>query len=130
MSGSRARTVSFTVSGVTEPDATGLSPAAIGPDDAPPHAGQVVRRVLLRRNIVIDAETAQLVAAAVQAALQAGAPSRPSGRARVFPPRIASRCPDTGFALARWSSSAVLPTPGSPHTELAGVLSSRLACTR
>jgi len=38
------------------------------------HAGQVVRRVLLRRNIAIDAETAQLVAAAVQAALQAGAP--------------------------------------------------------
>jgi hypothetical protein len=61
---------------VTEPDATGPSPA-IGPRDAPPHAGQVVRRVLLRRNIVIDAETAQLVAAAVQAALQAGAPSRP-----------------------------------------------------
>jgi hypothetical protein len=63
---------------VTEPDATGPF-AAIGPDDAPPHAGQVVRRVLLRRNIVIDAETAHLVAAAVQAALQAGAPSR--GRA-------------------------------------------------
>ena len=60
---------------MTEPDATGPSPA-VGPDDAPPHAGQVVRRVLLRRNIVIDAETAQLVAAAVQAALQAGAPSR------------------------------------------------------
>ena len=44
--------------------------------DTPPHAGQVVRRVLLRRNIAIDAETAQLVAAAVQAALQAGAPSQ------------------------------------------------------
>ena len=44
--------------------------------DAPPHAGQVVRRILLRRNIVIDAETAQLVADAVQAALQEGAPSR------------------------------------------------------
>jgi hypothetical protein len=28
------------------------------------HAGQVVRRVLLRRNIVIDAETAHLVVAA------------------------------------------------------------------
>ena len=41
--------------------------------------GQVVRRVLLRRNIVIDAETAQLVAAAVQAALQAGVPSHPPG---------------------------------------------------
>jgi hypothetical protein len=61
---------------VTELDATGPSPAVIGPDEAPPHAGQVVRRVLLRRNIVIDAETARLVAAAVQAALQNGAPSR------------------------------------------------------
>ena len=50
------------------------------PQDAPRHAGQVVRRVLLRRNIVIDAETAQLVAAAVQAALQTGAPSRPPRR--------------------------------------------------
>jgi hypothetical protein len=60
-------------------------PAAIGPHDAPPHAGQVVRRVLLRRNIVIDAETARLVAAAVQAALQAGAPSRPPRRARRAP---------------------------------------------
>ena len=47
---------------------------AADPQDAPRHAGQVVRRVLLRRNIVIDAETAQLVAAAVQAALQADAP--------------------------------------------------------
>ena len=59
---------------------TGTPGATIGPQDAPPHAGQVVRRVLLRRNIVIDAETAQLVAAAVQAALQAGAPSRPPRR--------------------------------------------------
>ena len=41
---------------------------AADPQDAPRHAGQVVRRVLLRRNIVIDAETAQLVADAVQAA--------------------------------------------------------------
>jgi hypothetical protein len=73
VSGSRARTLSSTVPGVTEPDATGPSPATR-------HAGQVVRRVLLRRNIVIDAETAQLVAAAVQAALRAGAPSRPPRR--------------------------------------------------
>jgi hypothetical protein len=68
---------------VTEPDAPGLSPspaAAAGPHDALPYAGQVVRRVLLRRNIVIDAETAQLVAAAVQAALQTGTPSRWPGR--------------------------------------------------
>jgi hypothetical protein len=53
---------------------------AAGPRDAPRYAGQVVRRVLLRRNIAIDAETAQLVADAVQAALQAGAPSRPLRR--------------------------------------------------
>ena len=59
---------------------------AADPQDATRHAGQVVRRVLLRRNIVIDAETAQLVAAAVQAALQSGAPSqRPRRRPRVPP---------------------------------------------
>jgi hypothetical protein len=85
VSSSRARTVSSTVPGVTEPDATGPSPGAVGPRDAPPHAGRVVRRVLLRRNIVIDAETAQLVAAAVQAALRAGTPSRPPRRARRAP---------------------------------------------
>ena len=87
--------------GVTEPDATGPSPATIGPRDAPPHAGQVVRRMLLRRNIVIDAETAQLVAAAVQAALQ---PVRPPGRraeAGVFPPPTASRCSDNGSCPGR-----------------------------
>ena len=53
---------------------------AAGLQNAPRHAGQVVRRVLLRRNIAIDPETAQLVAAAVQAALQAGRPSRPPRR--------------------------------------------------
>ena len=53
---------------------------ADSPQDPPRHAGRVVRRVLLRRNIAIDAETAQLVAAAVQVALQAGAPSRPPRR--------------------------------------------------
>ena len=56
------------------------------PQDASRHAGQVVRRVLLRRNIAIDAETAQLVADAVQAALRAGAPSRPPRRRRRVPP--------------------------------------------
>jgi hypothetical protein len=59
-----------------------VPPAAIGPRDAPRHAGQVVRRVLLRRSMVVDGETAHLVAAAVQAALQAGAPSRPLDRGR------------------------------------------------
>jgi CHASE2 domain-containing sensor protein len=67
------------------PDAPGPRRAAIGSQDAPLHAGQVVRRVLLRRNIVIDVETAQLVVAAVQAALQAGAPSRPPRRSRRVP---------------------------------------------
>ena len=64
---------------------------AAEPQDAPRHAGQVVRRVLLRRNIAVDAETAQLVAA-VQAALQAGAPSRPTRR-RPRAPATASEPP-------------------------------------
>jgi hypothetical protein len=59
---------------------------AAGPQDAPRHAGQVVRRVLLRRNIVIDPETALLVATAVQAALQASTPSRPPRRRPRVPP--------------------------------------------
>jgi hypothetical protein len=51
--------------------------------------------VLLRRNIVIDAETAQLVAAAVQTALQAVAPPAVGADARAFlPPTTASRCSD------------------------------------
>jgi hypothetical protein len=76
----------FYSSGVTVlRDATGPRLATIGPDDAAPHAGQVVRRVLLRRNIAIDSETAQLVVAAVQAALQAGAPSGPPRRRRRIP---------------------------------------------
>jgi len=53
---------------------------ADSPQDPPRHVGHVVRRVLLRRNIAIDAETAQLVAGAVQAALQPAAPSRPPRR--------------------------------------------------
>ena len=61
---------------------------ADNPQDTPRHAGHVVRRMLLRRNIAIDAETAQLVAAAVQAALQVGAPSRP--------PRRGARVPAAG----------------------------------
>ena len=67
--------------------------------DAPRHAGQVVRRVLLRRNIAIDAETAQLVAA-VQATLQAGAPSR---RSRRRPQARPSRNNGT-VSGATWSS--------------------------
>ena len=57
---------------------------AAGPAGRARRAGQVVRRVPLRRNIALDAETAQL-AAAVQTALQAGAPSQPPRRALVFP---------------------------------------------
>ena len=71
----------------------GPYPVTVCPEDVPRHAGRVVRRMLLRRNIVIDAETAQLVAAAVQAALDASAPPARRGGARVFPP-AASRCSD------------------------------------
>ena len=60
-------------------------------------AGQVVRRVLLRRNIAIDAETAEL-AAAVQAALRADAPSRPPRRRRRAPPPPAPLCSDPAGA--------------------------------
>ena len=64
---------------------------ADSPQDPPRHAGHAVRRVLLRRNIAIDAETAQLVAAAVQAALQAGASSRPPRRRPRVPPADCER---------------------------------------
>ena len=64
------------------------------PQDPPQHAGHVVRRALLRRNIAIDAETAQLVAAAVQAALQPGTPSGRRADVRAFPPPTVSRCSD------------------------------------
>ena len=56
------------------------------PQDPPRHAGQVVRRVLLRRNIAVDPETAQLVAAAVQAVLQGGTLSRRPRRGPRVPP--------------------------------------------
>jgi hypothetical protein len=51
---------------------------AAEPQEAPPHAGQVVRCVLLRPNIAVDVETAQLVAAAVQAAVTLGDPPEQS----------------------------------------------------
>jgi hypothetical protein len=73
VSGNRAKTVSAAVP-VRPCSAMPpvLASPPTGPDDAAPHAGQVVRRALLRRNIAIDSETAQLAADAVQAALQAG----------------------------------------------------------
>ena len=71
---------------------------ADGLQDAPRHAGQVVRRVLLRRNIAIDPETAQLVADAVQAALRADAPSRPPRQRRRVPPPTAPLCSDPAGA--------------------------------
>ena len=71
---------------------------ADGLQDASRHAGQVVRRVLLRRNIAVDAETAQLVADAVQAALRAGAPARPPRRRRRVPPPAAPPCSDPAGA--------------------------------
>ena len=83
---------------------------ADGLQDAPRHAGQVVRRVLLRRNIAIDAETAQLVADAVQAALRAGAPSRPRRRRRV--PRRLRPSVLTWQARASWRRSQDDGAPG------------------
>ena len=58
---------------------------ADGLQDVSRHAGQVVRRVLLR-NIAVDAETAQLVADAVQAAAPAPAcpPPPPANCAPLF----------------------------------------------
>jgi hypothetical protein len=51
-------------------------------NDVTRHAGRVVRRVLLRRNIAVDPETAQLVADAVQAVLQDSPPFTPPRRRR------------------------------------------------
>jgi hypothetical protein len=59
---------------------------ADSPQDPSRHASRVVRRVLLRRNISVDAETALLVVAAVQAALQVGKPSRPPRQGPSVPP--------------------------------------------
>lgn len=53
--------------------------------DVTRHAGLVVRRVLLRRNVAVDPETAQLVADAVQAVLQASPPLAPARRRRPAP---------------------------------------------
>ena len=71
---------------------------ATDPQDAPRHAGQVVRRVLRRRNIAIDAETAQLVAAAAQTALRAVRPPGSRAEGRVFLPPAASGCSDMAAA--------------------------------
>ena len=86
----------------------------------------VVRRVLLRRNLVIDAETAQLVSAAVQAALRAGAPSRRRAGADVDPLPTASRssdgrsCPERkDETLLSWLMAAGLAAKRSPHTRAA-----------
>ena len=81
---------------------------AIGPQDTSRHAGQVVRRVLLRRNIAIDAETAQLVAAA-QAALQTGAPSRPPRRVPACSRRrLRLRCSDIAPAIRSRACSCLI----------------------
>jgi hypothetical protein len=84
----------------------------------------VVRRVLLRRNIAVDAETVQLVAAAVQAALQADAPSRLARRR--------PRAPATGSESLFWPGidrsiagqapcSSPKPVPGPPRSKVSMV---------
>jgi hypothetical protein len=69
---------------------------AADPQDTPRHAGRVVRRVLLRRNIVIDTETAQLVPEAPPSRRRFRAVHPPGRRdeARAFLLPIASRCSD------------------------------------
>ena len=47
---------------------------AAEPQEAPPHAGQVVRCVLLCLNTAVDVETAQLVAAAAEVVVTLGDP--------------------------------------------------------
>jgi hypothetical protein len=74
---------------------------AAGPQDTPRHAAQVVRRVLLRRNIAIDAETAQLVPPPSR---PRSSPLRPPGHhadAHAAPPPGASRCSDSAPAPGR-----------------------------
>jgi hypothetical protein len=96
---------------------------AADPQDTLRHAGLVVRHVLLRRNIVIDAETAQLVAAPSRRRFR---PVRPPGHRaedRAFLLPIASRCSDAppgllasfgagdtfGEAAARLPAEAICP---------------------
>jgi len=69
---------------------------AAGPQDAPRHAGHVVPACCSARNIAIDAETAQLAAAAVQAALQPAPPA-----AHAIPPPAAGGCSDPAPAPGR-----------------------------
>ena len=71
--------------------------------------------MLFRRNIVIDAETAQLVAAAIQAAVQAGAPSRSRAGTHMFAPPVASRCSYNGSCSGRGPSG--LPC-GRPRADV------------
>jgi len=69
------------------------------PQTAPRHAGQVVRRVLLRRNIAVDAESARLVAA-----VQTSAPPGHYADIGAFPPPTASRCSDLAPAIRQRES--------------------------
>jgi hypothetical protein len=77
---------------ITAPE--GNPAMAAGPRDMPPCAGHIVGRVLLRHGIAIDVETAQLVADAVHAALQAAPPSPPRRAGGMFLPAAVSRSSD------------------------------------
>jgi len=72
-----------------------------GPQAAPPARREIVRRVLLRRNIAIDMETAQLVAA-VHASLQPAVPFRSPHRRHVSPGAV-TRQYSTATDLAAWT---------------------------
>jgi hypothetical protein len=90
---------------------------AADPQDTPRHAGQVVRRVLLRRNIAIDAETRS---SSPPPSRPRSKPVRPPGGradARVFPPATASCCSDltsaTGLVWG-WVTRSLTISPPHP----------------
>jgi hypothetical protein len=72
------------------------------PQDAPGHAGQVIRRVLLRRNIAVDLETAQLVAA-----VQGGTPRRHAFPAAAPGPECPRRRLRAAVLIWHWLSARV-----------------------
>ena len=87
---------------------------ADGLQDAPRHAGQVVRRVLLRRNIVIDPETASL---SPPPSRRRSKPVPPPGRragARMFLSPTASRCSYLAPAIRPRCSCRITGARGAP----------------
>jgi hypothetical protein len=57
----------------------GRPPLTVSPDDVPPHAILVLRRMLLRRGLPVDAEDARLIVANIVAALAGASTPRTDG---------------------------------------------------